>query len=799
MIRNHFLLLRRLLWKNKGFTLLNLFGLAIGFAGFILSYQYINKERSYDLWNPNAAHIYLVGLSYQGQNTNQTPPSLAPLLEQEFPEITLAGRIMPYPYGTYPIFGKETAVAKQAILADASAAKLFRVKTQDGQLWELPPGAEGSIVNSAMAAVLFHPDSIPTSERPISLQSLSTQQGFFESMYGIAQERPPSILQYDLLLVKRIQDEVESGNPFTFQTFIQVSPRADIAALTDKINQLYTTRVAKHEVVQRTAFAKGSVYLDPLTNLHLAPKHGSNMPLITLWVLGLLSTIILILAAINFTNLILAQADQRAKEIGMKKLFGSSRSQMAVLFFAEVALQCFLAACLAWSLLYIGKDPLQHWLNEDLGNYLVQRKIVEQLGLAALLTTCMAGIYPALTLSFPRPIQLLQGKMALGTKKSTIRSAFLTFQCVMALVFVTGGLVIHSQLKWMRSEERGFEPSQVIQFKGMGMYYPLDHEWKIDYRNRLLASGLFSHVSTTTNSPGDLQTPPSLQFTYQNEIFEMEQVGVDLDYFDLLSIATVQGRNGLTEVEFLKDSLQHYAVINQRAAETLGLKEVIGATIKGCDTEFKVIGVVADSKVAGFEKQISPTLYTFKHACSGRYHLDILVKTMPGKTQEAIDWMNKEWVKNKNADRLPLDYVYLDQNYERLNERQQHLQEVIGGFVVLTLLIAGIGMFGLSAYYLALRRKEIGIRMVLGASKKGLLFELNKTFLGVFVLANLIAIPISFMVSQKWLQQFAYSIELTIWPFVGSGLSLLLILLGTVAYQSFKASQENPVESLRDQ
>jgi putative ABC transport system permease protein len=790
--------LKRLLWKNKGFTLLNLFGLAIGFAGFILSYQYINKERSYDRWNPHAEQIYLVGLTYQGQNTHQTPPSLAPLLEQEFPEISLAGRIMSYPYGTYPIFGKETAVAKQAVLADASAARIFHVKTQDGQLWELPPGTEGSLVNSSLASVLFDPDSIPTPQQPLSLRALSTQQAFFENMQGIAQERKPSYLQYDLLLVKRIYDEEEVGNPFTFQTFIQVSPTTDIAALTDKINELYSTRVSKHAVVQRTAFANGTVYLDPLTSLHLAPKHGSNMPLITLWVLGLLSSIILILAAINFTHLILAQADQRAKEIGMKKLFGSSRRQMAFLFFAEVALQCFLAACLAWSLLYIGRDLLQQWFNEDLGIYLVQWEIVEQLGFAALLTACLAGIYPALRLSFPRPMHLLQGKSTFGAKRSTIRSAFLTFQCVMALVFVSGGLVIHSQLNWMRSEERGFEPSQVVHFKGIGMYYPLDQAWKVDLRNRMLASGLFTQVSTSTHAPGDLKTLPPLQFTFQDKAYEMEQVGVDLDYFDLLSIPTLEGRNSLTEVEFLNDSLQQFAIINQRAAETLGLNEAIGATIKGCGTDFKVIGVVADSKVAGFEKAIAPTLYTFKHACSGRYHQDLLVKTTAGKTQEAIEWMSAEWAKNKNAERLPLDYAYLDQSYERLHARQQQLHEVIGGFVVLTLIIAGMGLFGISTYNLTLRRKEMGIRKVLGASKRGLIVELNKPFILVFVLANMIAIPLAFVISQKWLQQFAYSIELTIWPFVGAGFSLLLILVGTVAYQSFKASQENPAESLKD-
>lgn len=204
MIRNHFLLLKRLLWKHKGFTLIHLLGLAIGFGGFILSYQYINKENSYDRWNPNADHIYLVGLSHQGQHTDQTPPSLAPLLTQEFAEIVLAGCILSYSFGAYPIFGKETFVAKQTVLADASAAKIFQVKTEDCSLWELDGDNEGSLVGSSMASVLFDQESWPTPQQPIQLQTLSTQQDFYESFHGVAQDRRPSHLQFDMHLVKRL-------------------------------------------------------------------------------------------------------------------------------------------------------------------------------------------------------------------------------------------------------------------------------------------------------------------------------------------------------------------------------------------------------------------------------------------------------------------------------------------------------------------------------------------------------------------------------------------------------------------
>ena len=799
MIYNHLKLLRRNLWKNRGFTLLNLLGLAIGFAGFILSYQYINRERSYDRWNPNYHQIYLVGLSYQGNHTDQTPPSLAPILTQEFPEIALAGRMMPYPYGTYPIFGKETALVKNAVLADSAAAAIFQVRTQEGRLWSVPSTTDASIVNQKVANILFSPDSLPTPVLPLTLQSLSTYQDFYESFYGISQERERSHLNFDMLLVKRIYDEEEVGNPFTFQTFIQVVPDTDIPALTKKINALYKSRISKHRVVQTSTFAKGDVYLDPLENLHLSPKHGSNTPYFTIWILGILSTIILVLSAINFSNLIIAQADQRAKEIGVKKLFGVSRKEIALHFFMEVFFQSFLAALIAWGLLIVSKDGLQHWFNDDIGRFLVQKEILTQLSIAVVLTTFLAGIYPAWALSKFKLIGLLKGKLASKPSAFGFRNALITFQFVIALTFISGVLVIHSQLNYIRSAERGFEPSQVIHFKGMGMYFPVESSWKIDFRNRLRESGFIQYVSTSTNTPGDHNFPPKMQFSYLDQSNELEYVGADLDYFELLSIPTLEGRSTLSETEFLKDTTSNYVVINERTKEKLGLSDPVGSTITGCGTNFTVIGVVANSKVSGFENEVFPTVYSFKQACAGRYLQDVMIKTVSGKTKEAIEFMKNEWANNKYARQLPLEFEYLDQTYEQLHARQTQLRQVTGGFVILTLVIAAIGMFGMSAYNIALRKKEMGIRKVLGASINELFLHLNIAFLRIFLLANLIAIPLAYYITSKWLNHFAYKVELNAWPFLISGILLLLLIFVTISFQSIKAAIANPVKSLKEE
>ncbi|MFD2600291.1 ABC transporter permease [Sphingobacterium corticis] len=800
MIKNYIKIAWRNFKKNILFSGLNILGLAVGFAGFILSYQYINRETSFDQWNPNLENIYLVGLTLNGEYTDQTPPSLAPAIMEEFPEIILAGRKMSYIYGTYPIFGKETVRVENTVMVDSAAATIFQMKTIDGKPFSAFERSEGTIANQEISAQLFSKDSLPSTENPIELRSLSTQVDFYETFYGIAEKRKLSVIDYDMLLVKRIYDEVDNGNPFTFETYILVKPETDIAALENKISSYYENHTSKNHIVKSSAFADGKVYLDPLKNLHLQPKHGSNMPYLTIWVLGGLSVIILILSAINFTNLIIAQSEIRGKEVGIKKLFGISRGALIFQFILEVFLQCVVAACLAWFVLIISSNALTKWFNDDLTEYLYHTDTMVQLLSAVFIVTIIAGTYPALSLSGFKPISVLRGSMQTSHARIGFRTVLLTFQFIIASIFISGIIIINNQLDFMRSKARGFETEQVISFKGMSLVYEVGNGWKNDFRNRLINSGTITHVATTSNSPAEGQPPAKKQFSGGRNKMEVDLVGIDLDFFDLLSIPTIAGRSKLTNQEFETDTVNHFVVINESMAAAMEVDNPVGQKISGCDTDFTVVGVVQDYKAYGFESKVAPSAYIFKDECGvGSYKLDVLIRTEKGKTKDAISTMDAEWKNNPNSDRLPLSYTFMDSNYAQLHEKQEQLKNVSSAFASLAIAIAALGLFNLAAFHVVSKRKEVSIRKVLGASVVQLFFLLNRPFLKVFVVSNLIAIPVGFFLLKRWLQNFAYQVDVSIWPFAISAVSLIIIMGITITVQSLRAAIANPVNSLRDE
>ena len=796
MIKNFFSLFLRNIKKNKLFAFLNMLGLALGFAGFILSYLYINRETSYDKWNSNYKDIYLVGLTVNGEYTDQTVSALAPAINKNFSEVIRAGRRIDYFFGSYPVFGEQTTLVKKAVLIDSAAARIFKVSSKNAPLYRSAEQQEATIVTQELADKLF-----PTDQHfdiPKKVPVVSKALGQYTNIYGISEERPPSVLDYDLLFIREPET---SGDLFTYQTFIQTEAGTDISLLTDKINQLYQQEIAKLDQARSSAFANGEIYLDPLSHLHLRPQHGSNTPYLTVWLLGILSIVILSLTAANFINVVLAQADSRAKEIGLKKVFGGQRTTIAIQFLLEVFFQCLIAAAISFILLTLTGNLLQKWLQDNLIEHILSPATLWQLASAILFTTLLSGVYPALVLSGYRPTTMLKGSMQTNPQRTSFRNALLIFQFTLATVFVTGVLVVRQQVQFIRSSDKGFETSQIINFKGVGMY----HDQKLDgsfynFKTRLLRDSSIAAVASASNIPGEAELPPKKQFSFIDTRLEMEHIGVDLPYFDLLGIETTTGRNSIPFAQLVQDTVRHYAVINETAATKLGLTDQIGATVTGCDIDFTIIGVVRDNKTYGFENLVSPTIYSFKDECGpGHFKSSLMVKTQKGQTKDAIAVVEREWAKNPAAESLPLEYEFLDQQYAQLHAQQEKLEQVLYSFTSLSVVIAALGVFSMAAYQINLRQKEMSIRKVVGASTTQLFIILNKPFMQVLIWANLLAIPISYLLLKSWLNNFAYQAPISPWLFVGVIIGLFLLLLVTVSYQSIRAARTNPIHSLRDE
>jgi len=800
MKKNDWKIAWRNLWKNKVFSLMNIVGLTLGFTGFILSYQYINRETSYDKWNPNYDRIYQVGLEANGEYTAETPPSLAVLVKENFPEIELAGRLMIYPYGGYPLFGESTVYMKNAALLDSSAAEIFQVKSKNGPLFKRRDQKEASLINERDANLIFKPADLAFNE-PKSVPWLSLRSEMKENIYGVIKERPLSLINYDLLLIKEIFDERAVGNPFTYQTFIQVRPGTDIEALNRKMTNLFLKEIAPHDRIKSSAYAKGNTYIDALSNLHLQPKAGSNTAYLIVLIIGTLSIVILILASANFTNMIMAQADQRSKELAIKKVLGSSRLAIMMQLFAEVLMLTFIAAGLSLILLNITGNVLQKWFNDDLKQYLVSNKTLVQISIAILATTLISGVYPAVVLSGYKTIHLLKGGLTKASGKFSVRNALLTFQIVFAIIFIVGMIVVQKQIKYIQTADKGFEPAQIITFNGIGLHYNASISGNFeDFKQRLENNPNIESVSSPTNVPGNGELPPKKDFIFNNHKFDLAHVGIDTRYFKTLNIGRIAGDENLSLDQILKDSLANYAVINETAAKTLGINNPIGATISGCDVNFKIIAVVKDSKTYGFENTVNPTVYSYKNECGpGRYKISLMVKTVSGRVDQAIEAVKNEWEKNESSKDLPLDYRFMDLQYANLHAKQKEMQSAFNIFTLISVLISALGLFSMSAYQVTVKQKEMSVRKVLGASIHRIFIQLNKPFFKVFIISCLIAIPASFLLIKNWLNNFAYHIEIRWWYFGVATLIVLSIILLTISFQSIKAAKANPVDSLKEE
>jgi len=779
----------RNVWRSKVFTSLNILGLALGFAGFILAYLYINRETSYDRWNPNYENIYLVGLTYQGTNTDLTPPALANAIKAKLPEVVEVGRVSYFPYELPFISDYGQIYVNDWKAADLTIAQMFGIEPIGLSLNDsVTP--EVNLLAPEIFRELFPEDEAESFEPQMIMMDPSGMLSYH--IHGSTKKHGLSNLTYEALFLKPDLAGDNHGDPLPYRTYIQVKPGTDIAQLTEKIAQVYKQEISPQHHVATSAFAKGDTYLDPLKNLHLRPKHGSNTGYITVWALAILSGVILMLAGINFANLMIAQANRRAKEIGLKKVFGVGRTQLTLQFIGEVLVQCLLAALVAWGLVVLCRNGLQKWFAYDLASFATDGQIAWQLLLAAAVTALVSGSYPAIILSGYHPVSILKGNFQTSHRTAWFRHALLTFQFVIAMVFISGMFVLNQQLDYIREGDKGFDPEQVVYIKNlMLLNNPADFK---PFRDRMQAYPGVVSATVASSVPGGVP-PAEREFTYIDNIRKVDHLAVDFDYVETMGMDMLRGRS-FTDT-FAADSANG-ALVNESFASAFGIDDPVGKTIRGCEVDFQVVGVVKDSKIAGFQQSVRPTVYSIRNAC-GQHKTEILVKTKPGTTQQTLAALEKDWKSINRLDGEQFRYEFLDRKYAALHAQQEQLESAFSAFTVLSIAIAMMGLFSMSAYSISIRQKEMSIRKVLGASVGQLFMQLNRPFFRIFLLANLVALPVAYLLVNQWLATFAYRIKVHWWMFALAGTAALLIALLTVAYQSVRAARANPVDSLRDE
>lgn len=786
----------RTAWKSKLFTLLNILGLAIGFAGFILAYAYIHRENSYDRWNPNYDNIYLIGLINKDNLSDLTPAALAPALKAAVPEIESAGRVARAPFEIPFISENDMFYIKNWLGADRTIADIFAIQLEGLSITNSPEKSIG-LLSAEVGKKLFPNEKQAAFKAPKIVSLMNEQSGFTENIHGISKPRLLSNFEYDYIAFKEdIAQGKGDGDNNVYQTYILVRPGTRIEELTAKINTIYHNTIAKQREIKGSIRAEANIYLDPLKNLHLRPRIGSDTGYKIVWALGVLSSVILLLACMNFANLMLVQAQRRFKEIGMKKVFGVTRKRLALQFLLEVFAQCLIAAVIACLLISISWNTMITFFRYDFSSFDFNMSVIGQLGTAVLLATLLSGIYPAYILSGYHPINIIKGQFHNGQRAFSLRSALLMFQFIIAFIFISAMLVINKQMNYMEKSDKGFSVDQVVHIKNLTLFNKPAQFASI--RNQMKAIPGIEEVTVVTNYPGG-PAPSNEAFTYSDKTYSLDHVGVDFDYFETLGMNLLSGRTFSSSL--LSDTTQSI-VVNESAARRLGIKQPNGEKISVCDQTYTIIGIVKDSKMQGFEQLIKPTAYTLQTKCGYPNHpfkCDILVKVNRHSIRSTMETLEKQWPSINKLDGKYLIYDFLDQQYAALYAKQEQLRQAFTAFSTLVMIVALLGLFSMSAFTISLREKEVSIRRVLGANTRQLFLLLNKPFLQLIGMAILVATPLAWWCTSQWLDGFAYRIHLSWHIFaVGAVLTLLLASI-TISYQAIKVSIVNPADTLKDE
>jgi len=779
----------RNLWRNRSVTAINVGGLAIALAAFILIIMYFSYETGFDKSNPNYKNIYIVGRIYPEFKTNFTSPPLARAIKENFPEVELAGLSKVGSFELALRNGNKTVFTRNFIQVDYSAAKILDLKPSGGL--EKPAGQNDRLnyLSKESISTLF-PDK--KDNKPEIVGAGSSHSGITSKINGSIATNLQSSITFDGVSIANEIGVGESYGYNNYYTYIQVKPGTDIASLEQKITGLYQAELLRMATDQKAIdeIKQVSTFLDPLAHQHLRPKAGNDAPYKILITISLLGILILVIACINFTNLSIAQAAKRAKEVGVKKVMGAYRLQLITQFLTEIFIQCFVATIMALIIAELMLPGFNNLFEVNLSIWYIGNDLIWQLPLILCLITMIAGVYPAMVLSGFNPAMVLKGNFSTSKQSHWLQNGLLVFQFVIAVIFIIGLFIVNSQLKYMGSQDLGFNANQVVYIKNIA-YFNDPAVFK-PIRERILKIPGIKAATVATSIPDGSKNGTN-GYMLNGKKSSIEFVDIDFDYFETLDIRLKEGR---FFSQAYKTDTANSAVINESAAANYGVKNPVGQIIRGCETDYKIVGVVKDFKAQGFENAVQPTIYAIKNPC-GNAKLEIMLKIEESKMAAALATLKEQWPEINSKDGEDFRYEFLDDLYGKLFKKQEQLQSLFFTSALLTIFIAVLGLFAFAKYITNGRTKEIAVRKILGASDIQILSLINSSFLMLVVLANIISWPLAYILTNKWLETFAYRIGLPVFPFVMSAVITILLTVFTVSLQARRAVKANPVDALK--
>jgi putative ABC transport system permease protein len=809
MLKNYLKVAWRNLLKNKVFSLINITGLAIGLSCFILIALYVLNEISYDRFFTNSDRVYRINSDIRfGGSELQLPVSsdaMGAALKKDYPQVEEYTRVYNSSGSKMIRKGSDFVNEYQVAHADSTFFTVFPLKPLAGDL-KTALNEPNTVVLSASAAKKYFGS---TDALDKTIETNDNGKTIYK-VTAVVEDIPRNSHFNFAFLFSMDNVDYGWGNYLShnFHTYLLLKKGTDAGSFKKKFDEYIDNYVAPQarqimNIQSMDDFRKAGNSLKyslmPLTDIHLKSDRqfeittGGNIQYV--YIFSGVALFILMIACINFMNLTTARSSLRAREVGIRKVLGTGRQNLIAQFLSESTLMAVLSLVLALGIVYLVL-PL---FNDLSGKVLTINDLFSPLFLPLLLLLpfvvgLLAGSYPAFYLSAFQPIQVLKGKLNLGTRGVSLRSVLVVVQFVTTIILIIGTLVIYRQLNYIQTKSLGFNKEQVLIINDT---YSLGNNAEA-FRNEMLRlpgvqNATFSgYLPVSSSSRSDNSFSREAVIDAKNG-FNMQSWMIDENYIPTMGMQMKSGRN------FSKDfgSDSSGVIINETAAKILGYEDPVGKKLytitdiqAGTVQSFTVLGVVKNFHFESLKASIGPLCFLY-----GRNNWLISFKIAPAHLSTILEQAGAKW--KVMAAGAPFSYRFLDDSFNEMYRAEQRVGKIALVFSVLAIFIACLGLFGLVTFIAEQRAKEIGIRKVLGASVSGIVQLLSRDFVRLVLIAFAIAAPVAWFFMNKWLEDFAYRVTISWWVFAVAGLLALCIAILTLSIKAINAAHANPVKNLR--
>jgi len=774
MFLNYLKITLRNIRRQKVFSFINIAGLAIGIAACVLIMLWVQDELSYDRFHENAPDLYAATFS---NGSKVTPTALGPFLKAEYPEVTHTSRFSEY--GRNLLKFKNTEIYESGgVMVDPDFLQMFTIPFLSGDPHTALDDPNSILLSERLAKKLFGTQD-PTGQILVYNVNNSLK------VTGVFEDYPDnSHMEFEYILPLELAGtwgrELNTWAYNNIQTYVLIEKNTPAASVDRKISNV----VERHRPQDQRPLS-----LQPILRLHLNPFNHSGNPITYVYLFSAMAFFILLIACINFINLTTAKSTTRAREIGIRKTVGAYRTHLVRQFFGESMFLTVIssAAGICMAALFLP------WFNSLAGkaftwDFLIRQNVLLGIFAIILLTVIISGSYPAFFLSRFQPVHVLKDNLTAGKKGTLFRKALVVLQFSLSVLLILCTMMIFRQVHFLKDHEVGYDKGNVVIF-GIGGRFIRSAE---TIKSELLSNPNIMNMTLMDVAPYRWMSNAGVGDVHWEgktvQQVKMVVSSVDYDYLETFGLEMAQGR--YFSEEYATDASDGF-VINEAAVRAMEMEDPVGKSLKIWDFDRRIIGVVKDYHFESLHSPIIPMALSIDPNGYGQ----ACIRISGQNVSETLVFLETKW--KEIYPEYPFEYSFLDERLQNLYSSESSIGKLVTVFTGLALFISCLGIFGLSSYTAERRKKEIGIRRVLGASVANIFKYISREFVILVLIANVIIWPLAYFIINRWLQQFAFRIDIGWWTFILSGLAVLVVSLVTVSWQILRAATSNPVDSLR--